>query len=134
MKVLLYCDWTNHVKNMNQLILDTRMIGQQKNWENFKNFSFSGENPREIWANFLKNSLSSMSWAPANHDFSLHFQFFYFRGYINLFSFQNGHTLVFIMLSSVTMKLNLKVLVFQKSENVTKLDGRCQNWEWHFLN
>ena len=87
-----------------------------------------------MWANFRKISLFSISWAPGNHDFSLNCQFFNFNGYLNSFSFQNGLTLVFIMLCSVIMKLNVKVPVFQKSENFTKLDGICQNWEWHFLN
>ena len=114
--------------------METRMIGQQKNWESLENFIVTGENPCEMWANFLKNALFSISWAPANHNSSFDFQFFNFRGYLNLFSFQNGLTFVFIMLSSGTMKLNVKVPVLQKSENFTKLDRICQNWEWHFLN
>ena len=46
MKVLLNCGRNNQVENMSEPIMETRMIGQKKNSENFENFIFTGENPR----------------------------------------------------------------------------------------
>ena len=82
-----------------------------------------------MWANFRKISLFSISWAPANHDFSLNCQFFNFKRYLNSFSFQNGLILVFIILSLVTMKLNVKVPVCQNSKSITLVDRVSRNWK-----
>ena len=46
MKVLLNCGRTNQVENTSKPIMETRMIGQKKNSENFGNSIFTGENPR----------------------------------------------------------------------------------------
>ena len=61
MKVLLNCGRTNQVENTSQPIMETRMIAQKKNSENFENFIFTGENSRKMWANFRKISLFSIS-------------------------------------------------------------------------
>ena len=60
MKVLLNCGRTNQVENTSKPIMETRMIGQKKNSENFENLIFTGESPRETSGNFSKISLLSM--------------------------------------------------------------------------